>query len=514
MVSSPAEVKHEGAARAINVKIEAKRLWSAGIVEAQGLIHLYRFNDNRCSPPLPLKDVSGIFYDSRPDQMAKFLAKLSKDDIGNAKRFVDRNIGKIISTPDGKWLEYRSGRWVLIDERGVLMQYAAPVAEAIANEAEEASGDDLTAVQKFAAKCRSAKALGDMTRLAHGDARMRSGGPDSFDVDPWLLNCPNGTLDLRTGEIRPHNPADKLRQMTGVAWDAEAKAPRWEKFIQEITSDRADLGSFLQRMCGYMVTGETREQAFFFLRGSGGNGKGVFVRALQAAIGDYGCEAPGEFLTERKNEGHPTEIARLYRKRMVFCSETEEGAFLNESLVKRLTGGDRLTARKMHEDFWEFEPTHKLALQSNYEPRIKGGGHSLWRRIRVVPFDAVFADSGDEALEPTLKAEAPGILAWCVRGCMEWQANGLGWPDAVVDAGEEYREGQNPLTEWIDECCQIGHEFKSGTRELFANYRVWVEVTGARWNCDEKGFVRHLKESGVTSGRTKTYRYLQGIALR
>lgn len=512
MISTPSEVKYEGAAREINIRIEAKRLWAAKITESQALIHLWRFNENRCRPSLSYSDVSAVLYECKPDERARFLAKLSRDDIGNARRFVDRNLGKLISLPDGSWLEYRDGRWVMVDERGVLAQYAGPVAEAIANEAEEASGEDLTAAQKFAAKCRSAKCLGDMTRLAHGDRRLRA-AYDAFDADPWLLNCPNGTLELKSGEVRPHSPGDRLRQMTGVAWDAEAEAPRWERFIREITQEREELARFIQRMCGYMLTGVTDEQVFFFLRGSGGNGKGVFVRALQTAIGDYASEAPGEFLTERKNEGHPTEIARLHRKRMVFCSETEQGAFLNESLVKRLTGGDRLTARKMREDFWEFAPTHKLAMQSNYEPRIKGGGHSLWRRIRVVPFDATFTER-DEALEPTLRAEAAGILAWCARGCLDWQKQGLGEPEVIVDAAEEYRSAQNPLTEWIEESCEIHESLKSGTRELFRSYTSWVEVTGAKWNVDEKGFVRHLKELGVTSGRTKTYRYLQGISLR
>lgn len=312
--------------------------------------------------------------------------------------------------------------------------------------------------------------------------------PADLDDHDWLLNCPSGTVDLRTGGIREHRRSDMITRIAPVAFDPEAKAPLWEAFLWRIMGGETDfdratrLTEFLQRAVGYSLTGDVGEQVLFFLHGTGANGKSVFLSTLMALLGDgYARPTPAGLLLEKRNEQHPTEIADLFGARVVAAIETDDGKKMAEALVKWLTGGDKLKARRMREDFWSFRPTHKLWLAANHKPRVKGTDHAIWRRIKLVPFDVTIPPAERDAKLPErLRAELPGILRWAVRGCLEWQRSGLRPPEDVNAATGKYREEQDVIAPFIAAHCVMHVAAKVPDKDLYAAYKRWAEGAGER----------------------------------
>lgn len=287
----------------------------------------------------------------------------------------------------------------------------------------------------------------------------------------WLLNVLNGTIDLCTGSLRPHAREDYITRCVNVDYDPDAKCPTWERFIHQVFGGNAEIIAFVQRAVGYSLTGKIVEHVLIVLYGLGSNGKTTLIDALHYLLGpSYAKHAPTDLLLARRGEHHPTELATLHGARLVTAAETGEGRRLAESLVKQLTGGDPVTARRMRDDFWQFRPEFKLWLATNHRPQIRGTDHAIWRRIRLIPFDVTFhtAETGktpqqDQTLPARLREEATGILAWAVRGCLAWQSQGLGAPDAVRDATEAYRAEMDVLAMFFEERC-IFDESCRGTR--------------------------------------------------
>ena len=278
--------------------------------------------------------------------------------------------------------------------------------------------------------------------------------PGDFDADPFLLNCQNGTLDLHTGKLQPHRPADLLTKMTNVSFDEGAQCLRWDRFLMEIFLGDVELIRFVQRGMGYSLTGDVSEQVFFLLYGTGANGKSTLTGLVEKMLGDYAMTAAPGLLVAKKNEAHPTELADLFRSRFVATSEVKTDARWDEERIKQLTGGDKIKARRMRENFWSFEPTHKIWLSTNHRPATADSTHAFWRRVKMIPFNATFqGEQRDNTLLATLMAEAPGILAWIVRGCLDWQNNGLGSAAAVEVATNTYRRLSDEIQVFIDESC-------------------------------------------------------------
>jgi putative DNA primase/helicase len=319
--------------------------------------------------------------------------------------------------------------------------------------------------------------------------------PDELDRDPWLLNVQNGTLDLRTGRLREHRREDLLTKVCPTRYDARAGCPLWGRFLDAVFEGDEELVRFLQRLFGYCLTGEASEQILPIFWGSGANGKTTLINAVTGAIGpDYAGEAVPDLLLVPKGERHLTELAFLFGRRLVVCSEADQGGRLNEARVKRLTGSDKITARRMREDPWEFTPTHKLILLTNHRPTVKGNDHALWRRLRLVPFTVTFWDPDDptthgrdlpadlrqdKRLGEKLSAEAPGILAWMVRGCLDWQRGGLTLPAKVQAATRQYRDAEDLLGQFLAECCVAGDkDFRCRSRDLYGAYVKWAEGNG------------------------------------
>ena len=284
----------------------------------------------------------------------------------------------------------------------------------------------------------SAKTVAAVERLAKADRRIAA-TVDQWDADPWLLNTPGGVVDLRDGGYRLHNPADYITKISGTAPDPSRPIPHWLAFLERVTAADAELIAFLQRIAGYCLTGSTSEHALFFLYGTGSNGKSTFLNAITGVIGGYCRTAPIETFTASPSDRHPTDLAGLRGARLVTAVETEEGRRWAESKIKALTGGDKIAARFMRQDFFEYTPQFKLLIAGNHKPGLRSVDEAIRRRLHLIPFTITIpAEERDLGLPDKLKAEAPGILNWMIDGCLQWQQIGLAPPKVVTDATAAY----------------------------------------------------------------------------
>ncbi len=421
-------------------------------------------------------------------------------DLGNAERFVARHGEDVrYCYPWGKWLVWTGARWER-DDSGRAHRLAKEAVRGIyAEAAAEEDEGRRKAIAGHATRSEAEAWIRAMLELAKSEVPV---SPDELDADPWLLNAPNGTVDLRTGELRPHRREDLLTKMAGAEYRPGAEAPTWEAFLERVLPGE-ELRGFVRRAAGYSATGDTSEQCMFINHGAGNNGKSTFQEALAAALGDYAMRAPTEMLMVRRTGGVPNDVARLKGARFVTASETEEGRRLAESLVKDLTGQDTITARFMRAEFFDFKPTHKLWLSTNHKPEIRGTDNAIWRRIRLVPWSvAIPPAERDRKLPEKLRGELPGILAWAVGGCIEWQRDGLRAPDEVRQATREYREEMDPLKDFFAERCVITREAWAMAAELLAAYDRWREPNNERELTMTK-FGRMLVERGFSKDRVK-----------
>jgi putative DNA primase/helicase len=403
----------------------------------------------------------------------------------------------------GKWLVWDGQRWRTEDTLA-----ATDLIRSVCRQ---------TAVRadnpKVAAKLASASTVGGVERLARAD-RRHAATTDEWDADPWLLNTPGGVVDLKTGRTRPHERADRMTKITTATPSGDC--PTWRHFIDEVTGGDKELQSYLQRMVGYALTGSTQEHALFFLYGTGANGKSVFVNTLVTILGDYATNAPMDTFMETRTDRHPTDMAGLRGARFVAAIETEQGKRWAESKLKNLTGGDKISARFMRQDFFEFFPQFKLFVAGNHKPAIRNIDEAMKRRLHLIPFTiTVPPERRDKNLQQKLLAERDGILAWAVQGCLDWQRHGrLSPPQRVVDATEEYFEAEDALGRWLDERCVREANAKSLTAELFHDWKQWAEAAG-EFTGSQKRFADLLLSRGLDKWRNGMgLRGFQGIGLR
>jgi putative DNA primase/helicase len=376
-------------------------------------------------------------------------------------------------------------------------------------------GDERRAFLKHAWRSEAEARLKAMIALAQSEPGIPV-SPEALDADPYLLCCANGTLDLRTGSLRPHRREDLLTRLAPVPFDPEAKAPRWEAFLRRVQADDAATIGYLQRAAGYSLTGLTGEETLFFLHGSGRNGKSRFLGALRHVLGEYGTTTRPETVMAREHGGIPNDIAALAGTRLVVTTEVEDGTRLAESLIKQLTGGDAISARFLHAEYFEFTPVFKLWLAANHRPRIQGTDTAIWERIHVIPFTVTIpAEERDKHLAEKLKGEAAGILRWMVEGCLAWQREGLAPPETVRAATSSYRADMDVLAGFLEERCRKDEGASVPSAQLYAAYQQWCEDNGERaWTQRTLGI--KLRERGLVSahtpgGRTRIW---CGLALR
>jgi putative DNA primase/helicase len=301
--------------------------------------------------------------------------------------------------------------------------------------------------------------------------------PEDFDRDPFLVNCQNGTLDLRTGELRPHDPAGMLSKVVPVAYDPAASCPTWLAFLDRIFAGNQTLVAYVQRAVGAALVGLVQEQCFHILVGSGANGKTTFLETVRRTFGDYAKHAASvTFLTSRTPNSIRTDLVRLRGARFVTASETSQGGTLDEATVKALTGGDTVTARGLYREEEEFTPACHLFIATNHKPRIRGTDHAIWRRVRLIPFDVTIpSKEQDLALGDKLRAELPGIFAWSVEGALAVQATAgrLDPPPEVLQAIEEYRLESDLVGQFLADHCVTEPHASVGAQELYEAFTTW-----------------------------------------
>lgn len=429
-------------------------------------------------------------------------------DTGNAERLVARYGKDFLYCPDTQvWMAWTGKRYVADRGNSLIQECGKETIRAMKAEAQDPE------TIKHAYKCEAESKRRAMLTLAKYELPVQ-GHVEKFDADPLLLNVANGIVDLKLGKLVLHDRSARMTKIAYVQYDAAAKCVEWEKFLVRVLSGDEAVISFLQRFVGYCLTGDMREQVFVFFWGEGRNGKSTLCQTLLALLGDYAMPAPPHLLESKSNPAHPAEIADLMGARLVICQETDDNKRLDEPLVKQLTGGDSLKARKMRQDFFTFVPTHKLILAGNHKPSIRGMDFAMWRRILLVPFlERISDEECDPTLPEKLRGELPGILAWAVRGCLEWQAKGLRAPKKVQDATDNYKRESDVLRGFLEEHTTRDADGEIKAAHLYTKYRSWCEATGERV-MTQTALGRRLHEKGYEHAHKRDGMWWTGLRFK
>lgn len=428
-------------------------------------------------------------------------AQFPLTDSGNAEHFAAR-YGDVVRYDHRRerWLLWRTHRWCpdLDEEIRRLSKLSSRDRFKSAAACEDLKERERMA--KWAIQSESKSKLDALLALAKAETPVADSG-ENWDQDPALLGVANGVVDLQSGRLRAGRQDDRLTMSTGVEFDPAAICPRWERFVLEVFGEDEELAGFVRRAIGYSLTGHTGEQCLFLCYGTGANGKSTLVSTLTSLLGDYGWNMPFSTVELNQRGSIPNDMAALVGRRFVVASETNDGTRLNEARVKALTGCDPITARFLHAEFFTFRPVAKIWLSVNHKPVVSDDSHGFWRRIRLIPFQRTF--SVNPALGTELYAEREGILAWAVRGCLEWQEFGLTPPRIVSEATKEYAFESDPLGEFIAEFCLIGDNRKAGAAELYSHYVAWANY---------RNFSERERMSNTMFGRKMSARFQRGNA--
>lgn len=363
---------------------------------------------------------------------------------------------------------------------------------------------------KWAGNCESRHTIEASLAMAAPHLAIKA---DQLDANSDLLGLPGGVLELTTGTYREHRRDDYITKLTGAGFEPDADANTWRRFVAEIMAGDSELIDYLQRLAGYILAGHRGEHLLPILWGSGANGKSVFVGTLQAVLGDYATSATPDLLIKKHGTDHPTALADLQGRRLVVVSETGEGRRLNEERAKLLTGGDRITARRMRQDYYEFAPTHQLLVQTNYQPIARGTDEGLWRRLRLIPFTVTIPpNKRDTQLLDKIKDELPGVLNWALEGLKKYQRERFRTPEAVTLATASYRTESDQIGRFIDDCCILAAHATATSRDLYDAYRKWCDESGERAT-SQRNFGSRLEERGLEQARSNVARKWRGIGV-
>jgi putative DNA primase/helicase len=378
--------------------------------------------------------------------------------------------------------------------------------------------DTLSAFDHARALCRvagdaDAKVVAAVERLARSDRRIAA-TVEQWDCDPYLLNCGAVTINLKTGDERPPNRLDYCIKQTSIA-PAPPGTPcdMWLKFLDRVTGKNDELIAFLQRYLGYCLTGHVYEHVFAFFYGTGANGKSTLINTVSAIFADYCNTSPIEMFLQSKYDRHPTEKARLHKVRLTVAHETPRGRSWDEAKIKDLTGGDPIEARYMRGNFFEYRPTHKIIITGNNKPALRDVDEAMRRRLLLIHFAVQIPPrERDPLLAEKLKAEHPAILRWIIEGCLDWQSRGLGIPDTVRDASEQYFADQDVIAQWLADCVNPDPMAFTSSRSLFKSWSRWCEERKMT-SGTEKAFVDTLAKR-YEHKRMKSGAGFKGIALK
>jgi putative DNA primase/helicase len=460
----------------------------------------------------------GELFPKLPEKIADFLGwerrnmreqrhHYMRTDLGNSERFVDAHRDSVLWCPARKSFLCWDGKRYAWDERGDVVKLAHAAARGIFHEAADAeSEEEQKAITKWALASQNESRINAMLSQARPYLAV---GMEELDRHPWLVNCQNGTLDLRTGKLKAHDPADRITKIVPVDYDPDAPCPRFKQFLKEALVDETVI-KFVKRYSGYTLTGITRERLLAILYGFGKNGKTTLVELLHEVLGDYARNTDVETLLIKKYQGVGNDVAALKGARFVSAAEVEKGRRLAESKVKQLTGRDTVTARFLFGENFDFKPEFKLWLSTNNKPVVQGTDDAIWDRIRLIPLTQRFDGSkADPKLPDKLRNELAGVFSWMVEGCLEWQEHGLEEPKTVTDATNQYREEMDTLASFLDEVCVVGPHYRVLAERLYQRYAIWCDNSGERKDpkkafvarLEERGFERRRETAGVNKGR-------------
>lgn len=441
-------------------------------------------------------------------------ARWRTTDIANAEHFIDSHGQRLrYAHNGGGWHSWNEGRW----QRDLTAEVYALAQDEIADWWKDVgcagSPEERAILSRHLLATGRRQRIEAMLALAASDRRVAL-PPDAFDRDPFLLTVANGTVDLRTGVLRPHNPSDLISKRSPVPYDRAAACPRFTEFMKTIFDGDQELIDFVQRALGYSLSGSVQEQCLFFCWGTGCNGKTTLISIVQTIAGDYAKVAMPTLLMQQRHEPHPTEIADLLGARFVYSVETERDRPIAEVKIKWLTGGDRLKARFMRRDFFEFDPTHKFWLSGNHKPIVRGTDPAVWRRLQLVPFTVNLSQRLKGTLvrdfAATLVDEYPGILRWIIDGAVTWHAHGLQPPAAVESATNAYREEMDAVALWVDEVCERDRRARTLFKTLYDSYH-------GEFNSDalsKRAFAQELDRLGFRAEKVGGVKFRFGLRLR
>lgn len=427
-------------------------------------------------------------------------------DMWNSKRMVEFFGDNIRYCRKWKeWMHWNGKNWEA-DETGQIQEIGKKTVRSFYSMAAN-MGDDKER-SKFVNHIKISENLNRRKAMIEG-AQSEPGipvKPEEFDGDKWLLNVSNGTLNLKTMELLPHDRQNYITKIINVNYNTYAECPTWEAFLNRIFDGNSNYINFLQKAVGYSLTGSTQEQCIFILHGSGANGKSTFTTTIKELLGEYAQQTYSETLMQKKNgqgNGASNDLAMLRGARFVSSVETEEGKAFAESLIKQLSGDDVITARFLFKEFFNFRFEGKIFIATNHEPKIKGTDYAIWRRIKKIPFDITIPpEERDPFLLEKLKAEYEGILNWAVNGCCMWLNEGLKEPEEIRAATEEYRKNMDVLGDFINECCVIGdRRYQSLASDLYKKYNTWCDDAGEN-ALSQKLFGNKLSERGYKKERS------------
>ncbi|MGB5759164.1 MAG: phage/plasmid primase, P4 family [Acidimicrobiales bacterium] len=450
---------------------------------------------------------AGLQVDPLPDE--------PRTELGYAHRFVHvfgDQLRFVATWAHGhQWLVWDGRRWSP-DTTGQAKRWMKAIARAVTSEAFAITSDDQRkqAIRESKRGETNSAVNGALT-LASVDHRVVI-DHEQLDADPYLLNCLNGTLDLRTSRLRHHQPEDLLTKLTGAEYRPDATGAQFDGFLERIQPDE-NMRTYLARLLGHALVGRLVEHVLPIFWGDGANGKSTLLDAVLAALGDYaGMAAPG-LLTARNFDAHPTEIADLFGLRLARLDETDDGRRLAEGTVKRLTGDRRQKARRMRENFWEFDASHTFVMLTNHKPLVAGNDEGIWRRLRLVPFQVVIPEhERDEALPDKLAADADAVLAWLARGCAYWLEHGLDEPDQVIEATAAYRAESDSLGRFLEECCYQRPACKVQSSALYTAWSKWCGPEGVDPGTN-KSLTTELQNRGYDTTKSGGRIVWRGIGL-
>jgi putative DNA primase/helicase len=429
-------------------------------------------------------------------------------DMANATRLAARHGEDLRYTAARGWFAWDGRRWAA-DEKGLRVQaLAKETAKSIFGEIEDAKDKD--AIYRHARRSQSKASIDAMVWLARSEPGLPAAITE-FDSNGWILNVANGTIDLRTGALLPHSREDLISNIVEIAFDPAAEFEQWDAFLWRVTDRNDELYAYLRRFVGYLLVGDMSDQSLHFLYGLGANGKSVFCEVLMRLLGEYAVAVSPDLIMLKRHGGIPNDVARLRGVRAALMNETSQGSRFDEAKLKDLTGGDTLTARFLHQEFFDFRPTHRIVIRGNHKPAINGTDEGIWRRLRLVPFTVTIPeDERDHQLISKLDAELPGILNWALQGCREWQAEGLKPPPIIADAVRAYREESDTLGRFIAECCEVRKLGQVKSSVFFKRYQEFAEQAGERWVAS-KDLPHEMQRRGYDWKRTNKTSVFLGI---